>query len=124
VFSHVRGYSAAGKARSAAGRPRLNPNYAPHARTLAPAAEAPAAPPQESAAEAEPAPPPPPPGPLRALPRAPPDADNAGWTHAEVVNVPNALSLGRAMSGPLIAVWVLQVLMRVRNSARSARTDR
>ena len=45
---------------------------------------------------------------LSALPRGEPDGGNAGWTHREVVNLPNALSLGRAFSGPLIAAWILQ----------------
>jgi hypothetical protein len=103
VFVPARCFSAGGSA----GRTRLNPNYAPHARALAPAPATPAAPPQEARAAALPSLALPPRR-LRALPRAPPDADNAGWTHAEVVNVPNALSLGRALSGPLIAVWVTQ----------------
>jgi len=30
----------------------------------------------------------------------------AGWSRSEVVNVPNALSLARAIAGPVIAVWV------------------
>ena len=46
--------------------------------------------------------------PLPTLPRALPDAVNAGWTYDEVVNAPNALSLSRALSGPLIGYWVLQ----------------
>lgn len=31
----------------------------------------------------------------------------AGWSRQEVVNVPNALSLARLLSGPLIASWIL-----------------
>lgn len=31
----------------------------------------------------------------------------AGWSRREVVNVPNALSLGRLLSGPVIASWIL-----------------
>jgi hypothetical protein len=44
-----------------------------------------------------------------ALARGTPDGVNAGWTYDEVVNAPNALSLGRAVSGPVLAVFVLQV---------------
>ena len=46
---------------------------------------------------------------LRALPRGTPDGVNAGWTYDEVINAPNALSLGRALSGPVLAVFILQV---------------
>ena len=31
----------------------------------------------------------------------------AGWSRQEVVNVPNALSMARLLSGPLIASWIL-----------------
>ncbi|PRW57647.1 cardiolipin mitochondrial [Chlorella sorokiniana] len=31
----------------------------------------------------------------------------AGWSRQEVLNVPNALSLARLLSGPLIASWIL-----------------
>ena len=48
---------------------------------------------------------------LRALPRGTPDGVNAGWTYDEVVNAPNALSLGRALSGPVLAVFILQVCL-------------
>ncbi|GBG70727.1 hypothetical protein CBR_g8026 [Chara braunii] len=32
----------------------------------------------------------------------------AGWTREEVLNWPNALSMARLLSGPLIAMWVMQ----------------
>ena len=35
-------------------------------------------------------------------------AENAGWTYAETVNLPNALTLSRALSGPVIALWITQ----------------
>ena len=47
-----------------------------------------------------------------ALARGTPDGVNAGWTYDEVVNAPNALSLGRAVSGPVLAVFILQVRSR------------
>jgi hypothetical protein len=31
-----------------------------------------------------------------------------GWSRREVLNWPNALSLGRLLSGPLLAAWILQ----------------
>jgi len=34
--------------------------------------------------------------------------NTGGWTFDEVVNVPNALSMGRLLSGPLIAYWVVE----------------
>lgn len=32
---------------------------------------------------------------------------SAGWSRAEVLNVPNALSMLRLLSGPIIASWIL-----------------
>jgi cardiolipin synthase len=36
----------------------------------------------------------------------------AGWSRSEVVNVPNAISLLRLLSGPLIASWILEAKAR------------
>jgi hypothetical protein len=35
-------------------------------------------------------------------------ADTAGWSRAEVATLPNALSMARLLSGPLLAAWVVQ----------------
>lgn len=32
---------------------------------------------------------------------------SAGWSQQEVLNIPNALSMARLLSGPLIASWIL-----------------
>ena len=33
---------------------------------------------------------------------------DAGWTRQEVINIPNALSMGRLLSGPIVAHLILQ----------------
>ena len=33
---------------------------------------------------------------------------DAGWTRQEVINIPNALSMGRLLSGPVVAHLILQ----------------
>jgi len=33
---------------------------------------------------------------------------DAGWTRQEVINIPNALSVGRLLSGPLVAHLIMQ----------------
>lgn len=57
---------------------------------------------------------PPPPGEQRPsgggdpwLPDEPPSAANAGWTRREVLNLPNGLSAGRALAGPVVAHLIL-----------------
>ena len=35
------------------------------------------------------------------------------------MNLPNALSVGRLLSGPVIAAWIIQGNVRLRNSSKS-----
>lgn len=37
----------------------------------------------------------------------------AGWSRQEVLNVPNALSMGRLLSGPVIGWWIVQGQVRL-----------
>lgn len=39
--------------------------------------------------------------------REPSDASSSGWTQREVWNAPNAISIARLISGPVIASWII-----------------